>query len=117
MWDSGLHLSDMISDNLLNIKDKNVLEFGAGAGLPSIIAAKSNLCRSVVSSDYDDHTLIDNLKMNVTLNNVHNQAEVIPHIWGTNVDALLRFVLFCFIFSNIQCLLKLNLEIIQMVSI
>ena len=100
MWDSGLHLSDMISDNLLNIKDKNVLEFGAGAGLPSIIAAKSNLCRSVVSSDYDDHTLIDNLKMNVTLNNVHNQAEVIPHIWGTNIDALLRLVFLFYFFQT-----------------
>ena len=41
-WDSGLFLSDMISDKkgiFNDLSNKRILEFGAGTGLPSLLAS------------------------------------------------------------------------------
>ncbi|TIA88278.1 hypothetical protein E3P99_02704 [Wallemia hederae] len=89
-WDSGLYLSDMISDGLDSFNDlshKRVLEFGAGTGLPSLLAALRG-CPHVVCSDYDDAALIDNLRRNVAVNEVQN-VHVVPHIWGQDASALI----------------------------
>lgn len=93
-WDSGLYLSDMISDgsgSFDNLSNKRILEFGAGTGIPSLIAALGGSPR-VVCSDYDDQSLIDNLRRNVKVNEVRN-VDVVPHIWGQDVSALIPWVI------------------------
>jgi nicotinamide N-methyltransferase len=46
------------------ITGRNVLELGAGAGLPSLVSA-INGARKVIVTDYPDPDLIENLKHNI----------------------------------------------------
>jgi nicotinamide N-methyltransferase len=46
------------------LKNKSILELGAGAGLPSLVAA-INGARNVVVTDYPDADLVENLRYNV----------------------------------------------------
>lgn len=46
------------------IRNKNVLELGAGAGLPSLVSAILG-ARKVVVTDYPDEDLISNIEHNV----------------------------------------------------
>ncbi|TIB71866.1 hypothetical protein E3Q22_03039 [Wallemia mellicola] len=90
-WDSGLFLSDMISDKkgiFNDLSNKRILEFGAGTGLPSLLASLAG-SPYVVCSDYDDDSLIENLRRNVQVNDLSN-VKVIPHIWGQDVSPLVN---------------------------
>ena len=64
----------MVADYLTSSTDatrlvhgRTVLELGAGAGLPSIVAAKLG-ARMVVVSDYADVELVENLRYNIERN-------------------------------------------------
>ena len=46
------------------MKDKTVLELGAGAGLPSLVCAFKSAAQTVVT-DYPDADLIENLRYNI----------------------------------------------------
>ena len=78
--------SILISKELLKekvvVKNKRVLELGAGCGIPSIVTGY--LGGIVTASDYPDTRLMATLEENVMS---HIQANVIPHIWG-QADAL-----------------------------
>lgn len=59
----------MVTDYLYNHREelvcgKNVLELGAGAGLPSIAAAIWG-AKNVVVTDYPDEDMVENMKINV----------------------------------------------------
>eukprot|EP00842_Homolaphlyctis_polyrhiza_P003321 jgi/Hompol1/3990/HPOL_006923-RA len=64
IWKASILLARLIVNGKygIDIRGKNVLEFGAAAGLPSIVAA------SVVATDYPDPAIIDTLKRNLSLN-------------------------------------------------
>lgn len=75
------------------LKGKSVLEFGAAAGIPSIICARMG-CK-VTASDYPDENLITVLKRNLSVNTRSiatdsredpEAARVIGHIWGERND-------------------------------
>eukprot|EP01031_Cornospumella_fuschlensis_P024829 gene24829-30003_t len=70
------------------IRGSCVLEFGAAAGLPSIVAAKLGAL-NVCASDYPSFTVLRTLEANVAENSVVNSCKVVPHIWGEDVSALL----------------------------
>lgn len=70
------------------MKDKSVLELGAGAGLPSIICAIHGAAQVVVT-DYPDAELIENLQHNI------DHCELLPearniyahgYLWGAPTD-------------------------------
>ena len=74
-------------------RELDVLELGAGAGLPGIVIAKylalrrttMNIDRiSVTLSDYPDHHLIRTLEDNVSRNAVDRTCYVVPYAWGTH---------------------------------
>ena len=46
------------------MKDKTVLELGAGAGLPSLVCALNGASQTVVT-DYPDPELVENLQYNI----------------------------------------------------
>ena len=80
------------------LRGRAVIELGAGAGLPSLVAlaaAPEDAPRCVVITDYDDPDLTTNLKQNVERNaallasNAQN-ARVCGHSWGTAPVAALR---------------------------
>lgn len=71
------------------IADCSVLEFGAAAGLPSIVC---NLlgAKTVCASDYPSEAVIANLNKNVDRNcKSSSSISVVPHLWGEDVTELL----------------------------
>lgn len=65
LWNAGRTISDYLEDKADDlVKGKTVLEFGAGAGLPSLVCALSGASQVVVT-DYPDADLIENLQYNV----------------------------------------------------
>ena len=85
----GKHLTEEM-DAERDLKGKSVLEFGAAAGIPSIICARMG-CK-VTASDYPDENLITILKRNLAINtrstatDSREDPEVIGHIWGERND-------------------------------
>lgn len=67
LWNTAKVLSSYLLRNAGLIRDKSVLELGAGAGLPSIIATLAGAQRVVVT-DYPDASLVENLRYNVDMN-------------------------------------------------
>jgi nicotinamide N-methyltransferase len=64
LWNAGRTISDYIETSASRlVKDKLVLEFGAGAGLPSIVSALKGAAQVVVT-DYPDVDLIKNMRYN-----------------------------------------------------
>lgn len=72
------------------LKDKNVLELGAGAGLPSLVSALNGAAQVVVT-DYPDAELIDNLRHNIEtcqLLPLKDNIATEPYLWGGDTAPL-----------------------------
>jgi hypothetical protein len=41
LWRAGVHLADLVACRAIDVRGRNVLELGAGVGLPGIVAALS----------------------------------------------------------------------------
>ncbi|QPG75348.1 hypothetical protein FOA43_002701 [Brettanomyces nanus] len=65
------------------VKTKNVLEYGAGGALPSLICAKSG-ASMVVATDYPDADLISNIQKNIDQNHVNANCKTVGFIWGND---------------------------------
>jgi len=73
------------------VRDKCVLEVGAGAGTPSIIAGIRG-ARKVVITDYPDDFVIQNIQYNINLNfpeEDRNRIISMGHLWGKDIEKLL----------------------------
>lgn len=91
IWNAGRVLARYLETHAAElVRDKTVLEFGAGAGLPSIVCAV-NGAQTVVCTDYPDPDLIENLHLNVE-NCRHDISKptisVQGFLWGSPVDKL-----------------------------
>ncbi|CAN0002146.1 unnamed protein product [Discosporangium mesarthrocarpum] len=80
---------------MVDVQGLNVLELGAGAGLPGLICAL-NGAKRVVISDYasagSDTALVDAIQANVNRVSpflAHGTLHAVGHIWGNPVDDLL----------------------------
>jgi len=77
MWPSAVALSTWLVSNPDAIQNRCVLELGAGCGLSGLVAAglqRSQPNRSVFLTDFNVK-VIENLKRNILLNNVHADAK------------------------------------------
>ena len=97
VWLSSLYLADHLQDMCLENYDGSlleqkvrVLELGAGAGLPSILIAKTNSAVQVTASDFPDDDLIRTLKDNVQNNGVSDRCRIVPYAWGKDISTLTR---------------------------
>ena len=64
MWNAGRVSASYLEDHAARmIAGKDVLEVGAGAGLPSMVCALSG-ARTVVVTDYPDPELVENMRIN-----------------------------------------------------
>ncbi|KAL1960627.1 hypothetical protein VTO42DRAFT_7206 [Malbranchea cinnamomea] len=64
VWNAGRVSAEYLEDRAREwIHGKDVLELGAGAGLPSLVCALSG-ARTVVVTDYPDPELVQNLQIN-----------------------------------------------------
>ena len=67
VWNAARVISDYIEADPRHVRGKCVLELGAGAGLPSIVAAL-NGAQCTVITDYPDEDLVSTLRTNVAHN-------------------------------------------------
>src|SRR5882762_8566785 len=91
IWVASLYLADHLADLCLDSytasspgKNIRVLELGAGAGLPSILIAKTYHAVKMTASDFPDDDLIRTLSDNIRNNGVSDRCRVIPYAWGSD---------------------------------
>ena len=91
LWNGSKMLSKYLVENLNTFMEgKTVIEFGSGAGLPSLVCNK--LGASVVcATDYPAESVINVLQENIDRNmNIENgDMIVMPHKWGDDCTELL----------------------------
>lgn len=91
LWNAGKWLALHFDEHPEEIKDKSVIELGAGAGLPSVVSAL-NGARCTVVTDYPDAELIENLVCNLDENvkdAARERAHAMGYLWGSSVENLL----------------------------
>eukprot|EP01112_Ceratiomyxa_fruticulosa_P023770 TRINITY_DN9259_c0_g1_i1.p1 TRINITY_DN9259_c0_g1~~TRINITY_DN9259_c0_g1_i1.p1 ORF type:complete len:280 (-),score=79.60 TRINITY_DN9259_c0_g1_i1:22-807(-) len=92
LWNAGIILSDYLDQ--YDFTNKNVLELGAGAALPSLVVAL-NKPKKVVITDYPDQILLDNIQHNVKNNlplELQQNIVVVAHLWGKQPEELLKYL-------------------------
>ncbi|TKY87155.1 hypothetical protein EX895_003832 [Sporisorium graminicola] len=80
-WDAGLYLADLIAEQsfssnsegkqrerraFVDVRGRDVVELGAGTGLPGLVACAMGAQRTVIT-DYPDAHVMDNLERNLDL--------------------------------------------------
>ncbi|KZV72532.1 hypothetical protein PENSPDRAFT_750827 [Peniophora sp. CONT] len=92
LWNASRSFASFLDRNRALCKDRDVLELGAGGGLPGLVAAKLG-ARKVVSTDYPDIQLIENIMRNGADNLTHEELErfaALGYVWGASVKPLLE---------------------------
>ncbi|EEA27248.1 Protein N-terminal and lysine N-methyltransferase efm7 [Talaromyces marneffei ATCC 18224] len=96
LWNAGRVSAQYLEQNAARlVANKNVLEIGAAAGVPSIIAAIKG-ARTVVMTDYSDPDLVDNMRRNAVaaapMIPEGSQLHVAGYKWGADIDELISFL-------------------------
>lgn len=78
VWPSAIALVKVLQKHPSLIKDKTVLELGAGVGLPSLLMA--DITKSIIISDYDSEA-VELLQKNITHLQLQN-AQAIQLDWN-----------------------------------
>ncbi|KIX97297.1 uncharacterized protein Z520_06749 [Fonsecaea multimorphosa CBS 102226] len=96
LWNAGQVMSMYLEQNAKAlVQNKTVLELGAGAGLPSLVAAILG-ARRVVVTDYPDQDLVANLQYNVEhCSALLNKSNIVTEgfVWGGRVEPLKLHIL------------------------
>ena len=96
VWPGAVVISNYLVKNPILVKDKSILEFGAGAALPSLVCLRLNPSL-VVITDYPESSVINNIHSLIYENgfNEGNSTNVFvqSHIWGDDVSNLLSYEL------------------------
>lgn len=91
IWNASLDLSRYLQSHASTLlHGKSVLELGAAAGIPSIVAAREGAA-VVVASDYPEQPLIDVLRRNLDENTTASTssgsvAVAQGYLWGASVE-------------------------------
>lgn len=94
LWNGGRVLADHFLANPSLVSGKTVFEVGAGAGIPSLVAAHLGAA-AIVTTDYPDPDVIVALRRNVdecALLETDAQRESVHvdgYVWGKPIDAVL----------------------------
>jgi nicotinamide N-methyltransferase len=91
LWNAGQVVAQYLEDHAEQlVRGKTVLELGAGAGLPSLVAAVLG-AQKVVVTDYPDQDLISNLRYNIAqCPALAGASNIVAEgfLWGNPVDVL-----------------------------
>ncbi|CAD6566937.1 MAG: nicotinamide n-methyltransferase [Cyphobasidiales sp. Tagirdzhanova-0007] len=86
-------LADFLAENAkAYIRDKCVLELGAGGGLPSLVSVLEGASKTV-ATDFPDASLLSNIEMNVFANipeELRHLIMVEGYTWGSRTSKLLE---------------------------
>ncbi|TAQ89437.1 hypothetical protein B7494_g2202 [Chlorociboria aeruginascens] len=95
LWNAGRLISNYLETNPSFVKNKTVLELGAGAGLPSLVCVVLGATKVVVT-DYPDADLVKNLWANIEGLEEgdgvdHEEKKIVArgYCWGDDVEELL----------------------------
>ncbi|KAI0349552.1 hypothetical protein OH77DRAFT_1224577 [Trametes cingulata] len=97
IWTSSIYVADYLPDLHIDHHAERaraeghqleILELGAGAGLPSIHIARVFKDVQVTCTDYPDDALIRTLAVNVKRNEVSDRCRVVPYAWGSDPSPL-----------------------------
>ncbi|KAK2754676.1 nicotinamide n-methyltransferase [Arachnomyces sp. PD_36] len=96
LWNAGKTASDYLEERAAEvIQGKDVLELGAGGGLPSLVCAVKG-ARNTVVTDYPDVDLVENLRWNAaaceSLRDPSSALHVAGYKWGASPDNLFEFL-------------------------
>ncbi|KAI9476200.1 MAG: putative methyltransferase-domain-containing protein [Benjaminiella poitrasii] len=94
LWNASKVFASLFDKHPRLVKDKYVLELGAGGALPSLVAALNGAAKVVVT-DYPDNELIENIQYNVDHNiprNKNTAVVVEGYVWGTVTDKLKSYL-------------------------
>jgi len=92
LWNAARAFATYLDAHPQLYQNQNVIELGAGGGLPGIVAAL-NGAKTVVLTDYPDPALLENLEHNVNRNlssGAGANVFVKGYIWGRPVAHLLE---------------------------
>jgi EEF1A N-terminal glycine/lysine methyltransferase len=67
LWNAAKYIVKRMDERLIDVRDKAVIELGAGLGVPTLAAFKNGARLSVVT-DYPDADLLDIIALNVAAN-------------------------------------------------
>ncbi|GAA6032471.1 hypothetical protein JCM8097_004777 [Rhodosporidiobolus ruineniae] len=86
VWNASEYMAKALAEKRLQVEGEDVVELGAGAGVPGLMAARMG-ARSVTLTDYDDPALIANLRSNIALAfdkepEVQKRIRALGHSWG-----------------------------------
>jgi len=91
LWNAARAFATYLDCHPTLYRGKNVLELGAGGGLPGLVTVL-NGAKKTILTDYPDQILLDNLLLNVAQNippPSRAHVDVLGYIWGKPVDKLL----------------------------
>ncbi|GME78865.1 unnamed protein product [Ambrosiozyma monospora] len=94
LWNAGIYTAQFVEKHPELIKDKKIVEFGAASALPSLLCSM-NGADSVVSTDYPDNDLLDNIKYNVDhlpYPHAKDNIKVEGFIWGNETDDIKKLL-------------------------
>ncbi|KAI5378178.1 hypothetical protein J4E82_003208 [Alternaria postmessia] len=95
LWNAGRTISDYLEEHAGKlVKDRTILELGAGAGLPSLVCALNGAAQTVVT-DYPDAELVENLQYNVDHCELLSKPPKIVaegYLWGAPTDDLMKYL-------------------------
>lgn len=91
MWNGSRWLCNYIDQHPSEFKGKTILELGAGAALPSIMAVLAD-AQVVISTDYPDKELIEVIKGNadsIIQSSRRDRLKSMGYLWGSDSSELL----------------------------
>lgn len=90
LWNGSRVISEHFEAHPEEVKGKTVLELGAGAGLPSLVAAALG-AQKVVVTDYPDPDIVETMERNVDECALVPRGSVAPRgfVWGADPRPLL----------------------------
>ncbi|EXJ90713.1 hypothetical protein A1O1_03817 [Capronia coronata CBS 617.96] len=94
LWNAGQVIAQYLEDNAQLVQGKTALELGAGAGLPSLVAAILG-AKKVVVTDYPDPDLILNLRHNIEhCSALADKSNIVAagFLWGSAAQPLKTYL-------------------------
>lgn len=100
LWNAGIYTAKHLDRNTQLVKGKKVLELGAAAGLPSLVSSMIG-AEKVVSTDYPDADLLQNIQYNVdhvlfegkSVSEISQRNIVVEgYIWGNDYSPLQKHI-------------------------
>ncbi|CAD5124134.1 DgyrCDS12435 [Dimorphilus gyrociliatus] len=83
LWDSAIVLGEYLHKNPDLVRNKSIIEVGAGTGLPGMIACRLDAAEVVLT---DRSLALDSLKKNVEVNSLNESIISVRELeWGVNL--------------------------------